>query len=154
MATVQTHLWFDDEAEEAMDFYMSIFEDSKLNRKLQTPDDSIAEFQFELNGMPVTALNTGSRATYNEYVSLYVATGDQAETDYYWNALIADGGSEQPCGWLKDRFGIYWQVIPEQLMAMLGDPDRARAKRVMDAMYRMKKIVIADLEAAYADAAA
>ena len=96
----------------------------------------------------VVALNANSPARYNESFSFLVETADQAETDYYWNALIADGGQEQPCGWLTDKFGVYWQVIPTRLNELLVDPDRAKAERVLNAMYKMKKIVIADLERA------
>ena len=100
--------------------------------------------------MPFTALNAGPASPFNERLSLYIETKDQAETDYYWNALTADGGQERPCGWLTDKFGVYWQVIPEITLRLMGDRDREKADRARQAMYGMKKIVIADLERAFA----
>ena len=148
MPKIFPHLWFQDQAEEAMAFYTSIFKDSKVLSRDVMPDPELSVVRFELLGQPVVALNANSPARYNESFSFLVETADQAETDYYWNALIADGGSEQPCGWLTDKFGVYWQVTPTRLLELLRDPDRARADRVLQAMYKMKKIVIADLERA------
>ena len=148
MTMVQTHLWFESKAEEAMKFYTSVFKDSKVLGSTQLPD-SMAVFRFELAGMPITALNAGSRRPFNEAVSLYVETEDQAETDYYWDALRTGGGAEQPCGWLTDRFGVFWQVTPKALLRLLGDPDKQKVDRVLQAMYKMKKIIVADLERAY-----
>lgn len=105
--------------------------------------------RFELGGLPIAALNAHSHAPYNEAFSFLVETEDQAETDYYWNALTAGGGKEQPWGWLSDKFGVYWQVTPKILLRMIGDSDKERAARVMQAMYKMKKIIIADIERAY-----
>jgi predicted 3-demethylubiquinone-9 3-methyltransferase (glyoxalase superfamily) len=146
---IHPHLWFESQAEEAMAFYTSIFRESKILGQIDLPDPELSVVRFELGGMPVTALNAHSHAPYNEAFSFQVETADQTETDYYWNALIAGGGKEQPCGWLTDKFGIYWQVTPTRLLDMIADPDRERASRVMQAMYKMKKIVIADLERAY-----
>lgn len=146
---IYPHLWFQGQAEEAMAFYLSVFKDSTVLERILLPDPELSVVRFTLTGLPVAALNANSRAPYNEAFSFLVETADQAETDYYWNALIADGGKEQPCGWLTDRFGVYWQVTPSVLLRMLADPDQQRAKRVMQAMYKMKKIVIADLEHAY-----
>jgi predicted 3-demethylubiquinone-9 3-methyltransferase (glyoxalase superfamily) len=117
-------------------------------------EGEVLTVDFELAGHPVMALNAGPNDTFNTSMSLMIETEDQAETDTYWNALIAGGGEEKPCGWLKDKFGVYWQVIPKVLQTMLDDPDRAAASRVNSAMLRMGKIVIADLEAAYAGRAA
>jgi predicted 3-demethylubiquinone-9 3-methyltransferase (glyoxalase superfamily) len=142
------HLWFPNQADEAAAFYTSIFKDSKVLSRDVMPDPELSVVRFELLGQPVVALNANSPARYTEAFSFLVETADQAETDYYWNALVADGGSEQPCGWLTDKFGIYWQVIPTRLNELLVDPDRAKAERVLNAMYKMKKIVIADLERA------
>ena len=150
MPKIFPHLWFQNQAEEAMEFYMSVFEDLKVLKTTKLPDPEISVVRFELAKLPIVALNANSRVPYNESFSFLVETEDQAETDYYWNALIADGGKEQPCGWLTDKFGVYWQVTPTALLKMLSDPDREKADRVMQAMYKMKKIVIADLEAAYA----
>ena len=146
---IYPHLWFQGQAEEAMAFYLSVFNGSTVIERILLPDPELSVVRFTLAGLPVAALNANSRVPYNEAFSFLVETADQAETDYYWNALIADGGKEQPCGWLTDRFGVYWQVTPSVLLRMLADPDQQKAKRVMQAMYKMKKIVIADLEHAY-----
>ncbi len=146
---IYPHLWFQSQAEEAMDFYRSVFKDSKVLERTELPDPEISVVRFELGGLQVAALNANSKVPYNEAFSFLVETGDQAETDYYWNALIVDGGKEQPCGWLTDQFGVYWQVTPTILLKMIADPDKEKAGRVMQAMYKMKKIVIAELERAY-----
>jgi predicted 3-demethylubiquinone-9 3-methyltransferase (glyoxalase superfamily) len=149
MAKVFPHLWFQNQADAAMAFYTSVFEDSKIISRTEMPDPELSVVRFELAGQPVVALNANSPAHYNEAFSFLIETSDQAETDYFWNALIADGGKEQPCGWLTDKFGVYWQVSPTRLLQLLADPDRDKAGRVLEAMYKMKKIVIADLERAY-----
>jgi predicted 3-demethylubiquinone-9 3-methyltransferase (glyoxalase superfamily) len=149
MAKVLPHLWFNDQAEAAMAFYTSIFRDSEVLGRSVMPDPELSVVRFALAGQPVVALNANSPAHYNEAFSFLIETEDQDETDYYWNALTADGGKEQPCGWLTDKFGVYWQVSPSRLSQLLADPDRAKAGRVLQAMYQMKKIVIADLERAY-----
>ena len=149
MPKVKTHLWFESQAEEAAKFYTSIFADSKILRNINLPDPELSRIEFELAGQPIVALNAHAHGPYNEAFSLLVETDDQEETDYYWAALTADGGKEQPCGWLTDKFGIYWQVTPTILLRMIADPDREKADRVMQAMFKMKKIVIADLERAY-----
>jgi len=146
---IYPHLWFNGQAEEAMDFYRSVFKDSKVLGRTELPDPELSVVRFELGGLQIAALNANSKAPYNESFSFLVETGDQEETDHYWNALIADGGKEQPCGWLIDKFGVYWQVTPAILLKMIADPDKAKASRVMQAMYKMKKIVIADLQRAY-----
>jgi predicted 3-demethylubiquinone-9 3-methyltransferase (glyoxalase superfamily) len=143
------HLWFKSQAAEAMEFYTSVFKDSKVLGSTDLPDPELSVVRFELAGLPIVALNANSHVPYNEAFSFLVETQDQAETDYYWNALTAGGGTEQPCGWLTDRFGVYWQVTPTILLQMEADPDRERAGRVMQAMHKMKKIIIADLERAY-----
>lgn len=149
MPKIQTHLWFESQAEEAAEFYTSIFPDSKILRSIDLPDPELSRIEFELAGQPMVALNAHGHAPYNEAFSFLVETEDQEETDCYWAALTADGGKEQPCGWLTDKFGIYWQVTPTILLRMLADPDREKADRAMQAMFKMKKIVIADLERAY-----
>jgi predicted 3-demethylubiquinone-9 3-methyltransferase (glyoxalase superfamily) len=146
---IYPHLWFKAQGEEAMAFYMTVFKDSKFLGRIDLPDPELQEVRFELGGLPIAALNANSHVPYNEAFSFQVETADQAETDYYWNALTADGGKEQPCGWLTDKFGVYWQVTPTALLEMVADPDKAKAGRVLQAMYKMKKIVIADLERAY-----
>jgi predicted 3-demethylubiquinone-9 3-methyltransferase (glyoxalase superfamily) len=149
MPKVFPHLWFNNQAEDAMAFYTSIFRGSKVLSRKVMPDPELSVVRFELAGQPVVALNANSPARYNESFSFLVETEDQAETDYFWNALVADGGKEQPCGWLTDKFGVYWQVTPTRLLQLVSDPDRVKAERVLQAMYKMKKIVIADLERAY-----
>ena len=157
MASLRPFLWFDTDAKEVRDFYLSVFKNGKALDSVELTDwvsgtnktVPIATFDFELEGVRFTALNAGSRPAFNERLSLYIETQDQRETDYYWNALIADGGKEQPCGWLTDKFGIYWQVTPKVLIEMIADKDREKGNRVLQAMYKMKKIIIADLEAAY-----
>jgi len=157
MATIHPFLWFDVNAREARDFYLSVFNNARALDSTQLTDFvsgtnktvPIATFGFELEGLRFTALNAGSRPAFNERLSLYIETEDQQETDYYWNALTAGGGAERPCGWLQDKFGVYWQVIPKITLQLMGDPDRKKADRVRQAMYQMSKIIIADLEAAY-----
>jgi predicted 3-demethylubiquinone-9 3-methyltransferase (glyoxalase superfamily) len=143
------HLWFASQAEEAMQFYASVFKDSKVIARTELADPELSVVRFELAGLPIAALNAHTHRPYSEAFSFLVETEDQAETDYYWNALTADGGKEQPCGWLTDKFGVYWQVTPRILLQMVSDTDKAKAGRVLQAMYKMKKIVIADLERAY-----
>jgi predicted 3-demethylubiquinone-9 3-methyltransferase (glyoxalase superfamily) len=146
---VYPHLWFESQAEEAMRFYTSVFKDSKVLGRTDLPHPELSVVRFELAGLPIAALNAHSHAPYNEAFSLLVETEDQSETDYYWNALTAGGGKERPCGWLTDKFGVYWQVTPSILLKMVGDPDQEKAGRVLQAMYKMKKIIITDLEHAY-----
>lgn len=146
---IYPHLWFASRAEEAMEFYTSVFKDSRILGRINLPDPELSVVRFELGGLPIAALNAHSRVPYNEAFSFLVETGDQTETDYYWNALTSGGGKEQPCGWLTDKFGVYWQVTPTILVRMVADPDKEKAGRVLQAMYKMKKIVIANLEQAY-----
>lgn len=147
-------LWFDTQAEEAANFYASVFPDSKVTRvdyygdAGPRPAGSVITAEFELDGKPFVALNGGPEFTFDEAVSLQVLCKDQAEVDHYWSALTADGGEESQCGWLKDRFGFSWQIVPTRLTELLRDPDPGRSGRAMQAMLRMRKIVIADLEAA------
>lgn len=158
MATLRPFLWFDVNAREARDFYLSVFKNARALGSTELTDwvsgtnrtVPIATYDFELEGLQFTALNAGARPAFNERLSLYIETEDQRETDYYWQALTADGGRERPCGWLQDKFGVYWQVIPKITLQLMGDPDRNKADRVRQAMYGMSKIIIADLEAAYA----
>ena len=158
MATRRPFYCLDTTAPDAREVYLSDFNGgSELGGPQLTDWDSgskrktpIETFDFQLEGLPFTALNAGPASPFNERLSLYIETKDQAETDYYWNALTADGGQERPCGWLTDKFGVYWQVIPEVTLRLMGDRDREKADRARQAMYGMKKIVIADLERAFA----
>lgn len=135
-------LWFDGNMEEAVRFYVSILPDSQITMINQMTA------QFELCGVTFMALNGGPQFKFTEAVSLFVSCKDQEEVDRYWNAFIANGGSESQCGWLKDRFGLSWQIVPEALGRYMSDPDREKANRVVQAMLKMKKIVIADLDRA------
>ena len=155
MQKIVTYLWFDNQAEEAADFYTSLFEDSKVTGVTPHPEGGEGEpgsamiVTFQLAGQEFAALNGGPHFTFTEATSLYVNCEGQEEVDRLWNALIAGGGAEQPCGWLKDRYGLSWQIIPTALPRLIGDPDPARARRVMEAMFKMTKIDIAALQAAY-----
>lgn len=158
MASIHPFIWFNGNAQEARDFYLSVFKNGRALKTTEYTDGNLgtngsfphATYEFELEGLHLTAFNAGPQSPFNFRLSLYIETKDQAETDYYYAALTADGGSAQACGWLTDKFGVYWQVIPEALPRLSSDPDRARADRVRQAMYGMHKIIIADLEAAYA----
>ena len=135
-------LWFDNQAEAAARFYTSVFKNSKLLNV--TP----MVVNFAIEGQEIIALNGGPRFQFSEAVSLLVNCDSQDEVDYYWSRLTADGGQESMCGWLKDKFGFSWQIVPVQLSKLLGDKDRERAGRAMQAMLKMKKIDIATLERA------
>ncbi len=156
MLTIGTCLWFDDQAEEAARFYTSVFPGSRIvavtTYPVPTPSDkpvgSTMTVEFELDGRPFTALNGGPAFTFNEAVSVVVRTDDQAGTDRIWDALLEGGGQPGPCGWLKDRFGLSWQVYPARLDELTTDPDRERAARATEAMLKQSKIDIAQIEAA------
>jgi predicted 3-demethylubiquinone-9 3-methyltransferase (glyoxalase superfamily) len=153
MLKITPFLWFDTEAEEAARFYCSIFPNSKIGQVSRYgpgapgPEGSVMTVSFELDGLPVTALNGGPAFQFSEAVSFSISCDGQAEVDRYWAALT-DGGEEGPCAWCKDRFGFSWQVVPKALPELLSQPDRAKAARVMQAMMGMKKIDIAVLRAA------
>ena len=150
-----TCLWFDGQAEEAANYYASIFEDSRIGRISRYteagpgPAGAVLAVEFELNGQRFVALNGGPQFTFNEAISFQIHCDTQDEIDYYWSRLT-DGGKEIDCGWLKDRYGVCWQVIPAGLGDMIGDPDPEKAKRATEAMLSMKKFDIAALERAYA----
>jgi len=141
-------LWFDNNAEEAMEFYTSIFKDSQV-RSVHRIGDSILTATFDLNGQEFMVLNGGPRFKFTEAISLFVKCENQQEVDDYWNKLV-DGGQPQQCGWLKDKFGLSWQIIPNALGELIGDKDPARSQRVLEAMLQMKKIDVAQLQAAHA----
>ena len=149
MKKITPFLWFDTQAEEAMNFYVSLFKNSKVNNISRGPDGKAFTVSFELDGQEFMALNAGPEFKFNESISMYVDCEDQAEVDYFWNALTADGGEESMCGWLKDKYGLSWQIIPKQLGELLGDPDPDKSKRVREAMFKMLKIIVADLQRAY-----
>ena len=145
---IKPFLWFDTQAEEAAKFYCSIFKNSRMLDVQRYPEGapapagSVMIASFELEGMQFVALNAGPRFKFSEAISFVVTTESQEETDYYWNKLTADGGQESACGWLKDKFGLSWQITPRALMQLLSDPDKAKAARVMQSMMTMKKIDI------------
>ena len=150
MKKITPFLWFDTQAEEAMNLYTSIFKNSKVLGVSRGPDGKAQSVNFELEGQEFVGFNAGPEFKFNEAVSFFVDCKDQAEVDDLWNKLTADGGEESQCGWLKDKFGLSWQIVPSALSQYLGDPDPAKAQRVMQAMLKMRKIVIADLDQAYA----
>jgi predicted 3-demethylubiquinone-9 3-methyltransferase (glyoxalase superfamily) len=151
MQKITPFLWFDGKAEEAMNFYVSIFKNSKVlsvNRAGPAPDAPVVSVTFQLEGQEFYALNGGPQYSFTPAVSLFINCETQAEVDDLWGKLTA-GGQEQPCGWLKDRYGVSWQVIPSILGKLMRDKDPAKAQRVVQAMLRMKKIDIRGLQQAY-----
>lgn len=151
-AKVRTCLWFDGNGEEAADFYVSLLPESKIE-SIFRPDPSAPALvvEFSLAGTPYMTLNGGPHFSHTPAASISVLTGDQDETDRLWSALTADGGAESQCGWLVDRFGVSWQVVPERLVALINAEDRVAAARAQAAMMEMRKIDIAALEAAFED---
>jgi predicted 3-demethylubiquinone-9 3-methyltransferase (glyoxalase superfamily) len=149
MKKITPFLWFDTQAEEAMNFYVSLFKNSKVNSVSRKPDGMVFTVSFELDGQEFMGLNAGPMFKFTEAVSMYVNCEDQAEVDYFWDAFMMNGGKEPSCGWLKDKYGLSWQIVPKQLHELLGDPDPEKSERVMQAMLTMEKIVVADLQKAY-----
>jgi predicted 3-demethylubiquinone-9 3-methyltransferase (glyoxalase superfamily) len=154
-----TCLWFDfGQADEAAEYYTSIFKDSKIGRTGHyteagpAPAGEVLAVEFELNGQKFVALNGGPEFKFNESISFQIFCKDQEEIDYYWDALTEEG-EESVCGWVKDKYGVSWQVIPEGLIEMISDPDPEKATRASAAMLSMRKFDIAELEAAYAGVA-
>jgi predicted 3-demethylubiquinone-9 3-methyltransferase (glyoxalase superfamily) len=158
MQKITPFLWFDGQAEEAASFYTSLFKDSRvvgvsrfseaLAAASGMPPGAAMTVTFELAGQQFTALNGGPQFKFTEAVSFFVSCESQAEVDYFWERL-SEGGEEQPCGWLKDRYGLSWQIIPTVLMEMLQDEDGARSQRTVQALLQMKKIDISALQRAY-----
>jgi predicted 3-demethylubiquinone-9 3-methyltransferase (glyoxalase superfamily) len=149
-------LWYAKGAEEAAQFYASIFPDSRVDQvtALQSespsgPAGSVKVVSFTLFGQPFRAMTAGPHDEFNDAISMMVSCKDQAELDRYWDALLKDGGKPQACGWLRDRFGLRWQIVPTVMEEMMGDKDPVRSKRVSDAMLKMVKLDIAALEKAY-----
>jgi len=136
-------LWYDNQAKEAADFYCSLFEHSKIL------SNSPMIVEFELEDMRFIALNGGPKYKFTEAISFLVLCEDQAEVDHFWNNLTAGGGQESMCGWCKDKFGLSWQIVPRQFMEMMQSGSQAQTQQVMQAMLRMKKMIIADLEKAF-----
>jgi predicted 3-demethylubiquinone-9 3-methyltransferase (glyoxalase superfamily) len=155
MEKISTFLWFDNQAEEAVNFYTSLFKNSKkglMSRYSEAgpgPAGSVMTATFELEGRPFIALNGGPHFKFTEAISLVINCESQQEVDYYWDGLLGGGGTPSQCGWLKDKYGLSWQVVPTILLKFLADKDRDRAKRVTQAMMKMVKIEIKALEDAY-----
>ncbi len=153
-----TCLWFDTQAEEAASFYTGIFSGAKIGDVHRYSEagpglaGSVMLVEFELNGQKFSALNGGPQYTFNVAVSIVVPCADEAEVDYYWSQLLAGGGQEIACGWLKDKYGLCWQIVPTPFFDMIRDQDQAKVTRVTQAMYTMTKLDIAALEQAYAGA--
>ncbi len=145
-------LWFDKEAREAAKFYTSVFKDSKIKSPMtlnDTPSGTVDIITIELFGQEFTLMSAGPQFKFTEAISFVVDCVDQAEVDYYWDKLTADGGEESQCGWLKDKFGLSWQIVPKALGELMGDKDPQKAGQVMQAMLKMKKIDVAKLKEAY-----
>ncbi|HEV2747349.1 MAG TPA: VOC family protein [Allosphingosinicella sp.] len=156
MSKIAPCLWYDGQAEEAAEFYVSLLPDSRIHKVLRAPADypggsagNVLTVEFTLAGQRFIGLNGGPEFGFTEAVSFSIDCEDQAEVDRLWDALTADGGAPVQCGWLKDRYGLSWQIVPSILPRMLSDPDRERAGRVMEAMMTMVKIDITTLERAY-----
>jgi len=150
MGRIRPCLWFDTEGQEAAEFYTSVFPNSKITKITTRPDrpeGTVITVEFELDGERFIALNGGPQFSFSEAVSFDVSCETQEEVDAYW-ATLSEGGEEGPCGWVKDRFGLSWQIVPKALPRLLADPDREKAGRVMAAMMKMGKIDIAALERA------
>ena len=150
MATITPFLWLNHPIDEVIAYYSSVFGGVIVNDEQRMPDGSLLTATVTIAGQRVGLLSGGPEVPPSDAFSLMVSVETQDEVDSYWNALTADGGQESQCGWLKDKYGISWQIIPTALGRLIGDPDPARAGRAMQAMFAMRKIVIADLEAAAA----
>lgn len=148
-------LWFDNNAEEAVTYYVSVFKDSKVKHidrfsdEGPDPEAPVVFIEFQINGQPFQAINGGPLFTFSEAISFSIECADQAELDHYYDTLIADGGEKSECGWLKDKYGVSWQVVPKQLNEMLRSSDRKRAGQAMRKMLTMQKLNVAELQAAY-----
>jgi predicted 3-demethylubiquinone-9 3-methyltransferase (glyoxalase superfamily) len=157
MPKITPNLWFDTQGQEAAEFYVSVFPNSKITNISHYGEagpreaGTVLTVDFLLDGQEFTAINGGPQFTFDEAISMLVNCADQDEIDYYWTKL-SDGGEEGPCGWLKDRYGLSWQIVPEGIIEMMNDPDKGRADRAMRAMLDMKKLDIAALQAAADDA--
>lgn len=155
MQKITPFLWFDGKAEEAIKLYTSVFKNSKIinitywGEGSPFPKGQVMNGTFELDGQRFYAFDAGPQFKFTEAISLFVNCETQEEIDHFWNSLTADGGQESMCGWLKDKFGVSWQIVPPILGRLFGDKDREKAGRAVQAMYKMKKIIIADLVSAF-----
>ncbi len=155
MQKIRPCLWYDHTGEDAANFYVTLFPDSRVDNVQRSPADNpsmkeggVLVVEFTLAGQEYIALNGGPHFKFNEAISLQVLTEDQEETDRLWDALTANGGEESQCGWLKDRWGLSWQITPKRLLELMGDPDKDKARRAMEKMLTMQKIDIAAVERA------
>jgi len=148
MPALSHMLWFNDQAEEAVNLYIKIFDNSKILNTSKRPDGGVFTVEFELMGTKYTALNGGDMFKFSEAFSIFILCNDQAEVDKYWDALIANGRAPSKCGWLKDKFGLSWQIVPRQLGECLGNPDPIKSAAAMNAMMGMSKLIVSELEAA------
>src|SRR5436190_10153569 len=144
MQKVTPFLWFDHEAEEAMNFYVSVFKNSKIT-SVNRVDGRVMTANFELDGQPFIALNAGPHFKFTEAISFFIDCETQQEVDMFWERL-SEGGEQSQCGWLKDKYGLSWQVVPRTLTRLMGDPDPVKSKAVLNAMLKMKQLVIAELQ--------
>jgi predicted 3-demethylubiquinone-9 3-methyltransferase (glyoxalase superfamily) len=149
MRAITPFLWFDDDLEQAVEFYTSVFPEGKVHGINRTPDGKVMTADFELAGQQVKGLNGGPQFPHTEAFSFFVECDGQDEVDHYWQVLTADGGEESQCGWLKDRFGVSWQIIPVEFMDMVSSGTPDQVQRVMAAMMTMQKFDVAALRAAY-----
>ena len=149
MKKITPFLWFDTQAEDAMNFYVSVFKNSKVLGVSPGPNGIASSVNFVLEGQEFIGFNAGPEFKFNEAISLFVDCKDQEEVDDLWNKLTSDGGEESMCGWLKDKYGLSWQIVPSALGELMGGPDPAKSQRVMQAMLKMHKIIVADLKQAY-----
>lgn len=145
MPTITPFIWFDAELEQAIEFYGSIFGDTRIANEQRLPDGTLLGATFTLAGLTVQGMNGGPGHPHTDAFSLFVSVKGQEEVDHYWDALLAGGGHPTACGWLEDRFGLSWQVIPEELMTAMSDPDPERANFALQAMLKQQKIVISEL---------
>jgi predicted 3-demethylubiquinone-9 3-methyltransferase (glyoxalase superfamily) len=156
MQKITPFLWFDNQAEEAVIFYTSVFKNSKVGNMARydeaaaaaagRPKGSVVTAAFELEGQEFIALNGGPHFKFSEAISFVISCDTQKEIDYYWDKLTSNGGEESQCGWLKDKFGLSWQIVPSSLSKYIAGPDKEKSKRAMGALMKMRKLVIADLE--------
>jgi predicted 3-demethylubiquinone-9 3-methyltransferase (glyoxalase superfamily) len=155
MQKIKPFLWYNNNAEEAVDYYLSVFKNARKGNVTRygeggpMPKGTVMTVEFELDGLEFVALNGGPHFIFTEAVSFTIDCNDQVEVDYYWDKL-SEGGQKSMCGWLKDKYGLSWQVVPKALPKLLSDPDKTKAQKVMSAMMKMDKIVISKLEEAYA----
>ncbi|MES2342745.1 MAG: VOC family protein [Pseudomonadota bacterium] len=154
MSQISPFLWFDDQAEEAVNFYVSVFDNAHVGKVARYGEGGMGQagkvmtVTFDIDGLKFTALNGGPLFKFNESISFVIDCKDQAEVDRYWAALTADGGEPGQCGWLKDRFGVSWQVVPAELHSLIGDPDPGRAQRATQAMLQMTRLDLSAMRAA------